>query len=772
MSRPLDRLYELLPVVHRARDAEQGYPLQALLRVINEQANVVEDDIAQLYENWFIETCDDWVVPYIGDLMGYRAVHQAGDEAAASPAAVARSRLLIPRRDVAGTLGFRRRKGTLALLEELAASVARWPARAVEGYALLAWTQHLNHRRLERARGVDLRSGKRLELLNSPFDPSARTVDLRRPVSIHLPGRYNLGAVALFVWRLRVYSITHAPACCIEGAGPESYSFNVLGHDTQLYTLPRPEASPTDIAGELNLPIPIRRRALEHRTSVHPLHAHASEQLYGPGKSMVIHAPGWPSKQSPQPVPASYVKVADLSDWTYRAPRGHVALDPVLGRMVFPVGQFPKLGVWVSYHMAFSADIGGGEYERPLAQPLLFTLYGVDKQGKSGFQTINGALARWRADQQALGAAPADPGELALWEAEHDRLRAAIIEIGDSGAYSEPLSIELEAGEYLQLRAGNGWRPVLRQLDYTAERPDAFTVSGKRASRFTLDGVLVTGRGMQIIGPDRCEPERMAQGDLCDVTLRHVTLVPGWSLACDCGPRRPSEASLELLYTGARVRIEHSIVGAIEVAADEVRTDPVDLTICDSIVDATDACRPAVGGGNLGLAFVRLCIARSTVLGTLSCHAIGAAENSLFAGAVMAGRRQLGCMRYCYVPPGSRTPRRYRCQPETAVMAAVDALRAAARDAGQAPPTNAEMDEARAQTIERVLPRHTSERYGNPGYCQLACDCAPEIAAGADDESEMGVFHDLYQPQRAANLRARLEEYTPAGMDAGIWWVN
>jgi hypothetical protein len=50
----------------------------------------------------------------------------------------------------------------------------------------------------------------------------------------------------------------------------------------------------------------------------------------------------------------------------------------------------------------------------------------------------------------------------------------------------------------------------------------------------------------------------------------------------------------------------------------------------------------------------------------------------------------------------------------------------------------------------------------------LAHTCAEEIKCGADDESEMGVFHDLYQPQRTANLRARLDEYTPAGMDAGI----
>jgi hypothetical protein len=36
----------------------------------------------------------------------------------------------------------------------------------------------------------------------------------------------------------------------------------------------------------------------------------------------------------------------------------------------------------------------------------------------------------------------------------------------------------------------------------------------------------------------------------------------------------------------------------------------------------------------------------------------------------------------------------------------------------------------------------------------------------------MGVFHDLFNPQREANLRARLDEYTPAGMRAGIIFVN
>ena len=44
----IDRLYKLLPAVHRMRDADQKYPLQAWLRGIAEQANVVEDDLTTL----------------------------------------------------------------------------------------------------------------------------------------------------------------------------------------------------------------------------------------------------------------------------------------------------------------------------------------------------------------------------------------------------------------------------------------------------------------------------------------------------------------------------------------------------------------------------------------------------------------------------------------------------------------------------------------------------------------------------------------------------
>src|SRR3954466_7345414 len=121
----IDRLYQLLPTIYRVRDAEQGYPLQALLRIIAEQVNVVEDDIHRAYDNWFVETCDDWVVPYIGELIGYEPVGGLG-------AAAQRGGALMSRRGGANTIGYHARKGTLALLEQLAADVAGWPALAVE----------------------------------------------------------------------------------------------------------------------------------------------------------------------------------------------------------------------------------------------------------------------------------------------------------------------------------------------------------------------------------------------------------------------------------------------------------------------------------------------------------------------------------------------------------------------------------------------------------------------------------------------------------------
>ncbi|MDD4653011.1 MAG: hypothetical protein PHQ34_12375, partial [Methanothrix sp.] len=70
-----ERLYNLLPAVYRARDSKMGEPLRILLDLIDGEMQLLEEDIGGLYNDWFIETCSDWVIPYIGDLLGVHALH-------------------------------------------------------------------------------------------------------------------------------------------------------------------------------------------------------------------------------------------------------------------------------------------------------------------------------------------------------------------------------------------------------------------------------------------------------------------------------------------------------------------------------------------------------------------------------------------------------------------------------------------------------------------------------------------------------------------------
>jgi len=47
-----------------------------------------------------------------------------------------------------------------------------------------------------------------------------------------------------------------------------------------------------------------------------------------------------------------------------------------------------------------------------------------------------------------------------------------------------------------------------------------------------------------------------------------------------------------------------------------------------------------------------------------------------------------------------------------------------------------------------------------------------DLRTGAEDGSEMGAYCHLKQPQRESNLRIRLDEYLPFGLDAGLIYVT
>ncbi|MGD0603211.1 MAG: hypothetical protein ABSA53_06375 [Streptosporangiaceae bacterium] len=694
----MTRLYELLPRVYQRRDADVGYPLCGLL------------------DDWFIETCQDWLVPYLGELVGYQPLHGYEEAlAAGTPEAGRLLRAIAPRSDVADTIAARRRKGTLSLLQELATDVTGWPSRAVEFRRLLVFAQPVRllgtdtAARLRTGRLADIRQPGPLGLIDGPFEVTAHSVDVRRITSALTPGRYGLDEVGLFVWRLGDYSITHAPASCVD-RDRMRFTFSILGNNTPLAVRPAAGPAPLHIADETSVPGFVRRLAFERDPG----------QYYGPEKSLCIWLSG---DAGAEPVPLDQIVPANLSGWGYTPVRGQVAVDPVLGRIAFPPRSSPDQGVWVSYRYLFPADIGGGEYQRA-ASPATATVYPVGPGQR--YATITAALEQWDADK----AGPHPPAE-------------AVVELRGSTAYSEQLDISVGPGDRLTIRAAPGSRPVIRLLNWYANRPDALLITGTaqggepsgRPPEVTLDGLLITGRSVQVQGP------------LGRLLITDCTLVPGWSVDADCGCEHPGQPSLELTDTTACVQVRRSILGPIRVIRDEVHDDPSQLFVEDSVLDALGPGGFALAGAEMGVADaksadVTLAMRRSTVLGRLRPHAIATVENSIVTGLLEVTRRQQGCVRFCWIAPGSRTPQAFHCEPAPGADPRLDA------------------------------PRFTSDRYGTPGYAQLSLDAPAQIVSGADDGAEMGVYHDLFQPQRLANLALRLADYTPAGCDAGIVLVT
>ncbi len=401
-------------------------------------------------------------------------------------------------------------------------------------------------------------------------------------------------------------------------------------------------------------------------------------------------------------------------------------------------------------------------------------------------------MYRVRKNSSEPGLFPSIKDALVKWA--EDAAAHTVIEIVDSEVYDEKVSIQFGPGRHsLQLRAASNVRPHISLVAYETGRSDSLKIRGQSGNRFTLDGLLISGRGMTV------------EGDISRLVIRHATMVPGWSLESVHKLQSHARPSLTVQSPQACVIIEHSILGTIQVSpmppkvpeangreeddakqqmTDEeaalarcrgmgrnVRLDPISVCVSDSILDATDTDLEAIGAPGCPVAHAVLVMRRCTVLGQVQVHAIELAENSIFNGRVTVARRQRGCMRFCFVEPGSRTPKWYRCQPELAEQLAADEICAQLKNAS-ADEIDAALEAAQQQASSRVRPLFNSVRYGTPTYCQLAQACAEEITRGADDESEMGVFHDLYQPQRTSNLRARLEEYTPAGMDAGILFAS
>ncbi|MET1080527.1 MAG: hypothetical protein ABWY06_21155 [Pseudomonas sp.] len=709
MTIDADFLLNQLPAFYRARDAEQGGPLRALLGVLAEQGDLLEADIAQLYDNWFIETCDDWLIPYIGDLLGVRGLYSVSGTQAFGMRAY-----------VANSLRLRQRKGTVPVLEQLAFDTSGWRARAVEFFELLATTQSLNHLRPHNLRTPDLRDAARLERLDGPFDRTAHSGEVR-PLSA---GRYNIANLGLYLWRLQAYALQRATARARLLPLQGFYSFDALGrtfvddplkHDGLLFNRPRTETEITQLAQPINVPEPLSRRVLHDELTAlrqaltdgeEPRLAYFADVAGGavlriwldgvevPPEHLLVcnlsPLPGVVPEEWRRPPQSLLVtaRKAGRPDRSFPALAGQslVGFDPVLGRIALPAGASAGR-VEVAYAYGFPGDIGGGPYDRrPLRREDEAALGLLDP---SDFD----ALLRVPGDQPTLAAALAAvvPGSRTLVRLMNDS--------------TEVLMVDLDLPDtHLAIEALNRRRPVLI---------GELRLRGNGDTRLSLSGLLLDG-------------ELGLSGALRRVNLRHCSLLPGGIRHTGSG----SELALELSHClCGPVRVDNAIAG----------------------VGAVDSLFDNASGQAFALPDTPLSLARCTVFGGTAAGELHASD-SLFDDLVQITRRQTGCVRFSYLPPTSLTPRRYRCQPDLVT-----------RDL---PASQAKLEQV------RVTPAFTAVTFGHPAYAQLSLSTAPEIRAGAENGAEMGVWNLLQQPQREANLRQALDEYLRFGLEAGVIFVN
>jgi hypothetical protein len=687
-------LFELLPAVHRIRDAAlaeaaglQRGPQEELLALFADEIGAVEENLEQLYDDLFIETCADWVTPYIGDLIGYRTLHGVVPRVAS------------PRAEVAHTIALRRRKGTALVLEQLARDVTGWHARAVEFFELLATTQYMNHTRLHNLRCPDLRDKEALQWIGSAFETASRSVDVRRIESGR--GHHNIPNVGVFLWRIGSDSRRETPAVRV---GSGRYRVSPLNHDVPLYNHPEAEDDIVHQAEPFNVPVVMTRLHLsEHLSRHYGKRPAAGQPIDNPDPSLELFVGG-------SAIDRDLIDVCNLSDdgaaWAHVPPDGRYAVDPELGRIALPPNvddqDADPADVRVTWHEGALADIGGGEYERGDTLP-----------------SPGVAVVRVPDDEPTLSAA--------LTAVAGD----GVVEITDSGRYDAPATIDVAAGAGLQIRAANGRRPTL-----LLSQPLA--VSGGEGSTFTLNGLLLTG--------ERIRVPAAGGNALARVELVHTTVVPGWALTEAGDPQQPAEPALEIELPDIEIELERSILGALRI------NEHASCRAIDSIVDATARERTAFAGLDGNAPGGRLTLEACTVIGKVHAAELVLVTDSILAGelaegdtwpvAVRAVRKQTGCIRFSFVPFDSIVPRRYRCQPDS------------------------------AEGAHRIAPSFTSLRYGTPAYGQLRTRTADAIRRGAESESEMGVYHHLYGPQRETNLRIRLAEYLRVGLRAGIFYES
>ncbi len=788
-----EKLWNLLPAIYRAEDSDdfnRKGPLRELVERVGAQAAVVRRSIDRLWEDQSIETCDDWVIAYLGELLQTNLVASLD----------ARGR----RVDVARTIYYRRRKGTIGLLEELASDITGWSARAVEFFHRLGRTRH----GLDPAIGFPVlptfsavahagASSGTLRLGGSPLNNHSISVSIdvagqvavaswstsidgagwvsqgtASSATLDPPGGgtivvmlVNGGGTPSFVLNdTFTFVVTADPrlrlqlaqgligARTLTGAGGLADLRNV--HGAALTNTPFDEFFHTadvrrgrGMTGWHDIPrlgvflwrlkslpvaqvTPVRDKTCPNQYTFDPT-----------GRDIPLFAAGarpfgdqWVSPQPhqlPGPITADLIKVALLD--LYRDPRPDAPASSL--------AVYRKLGSL--YDLIPAVEISSDPRQRAgrpwidaergrIVWPAAPTDGPFRVSYHHGFSSEIGAGAY---DRLAPGASEEEPPLPVTLVNEGVPLAPALLHLDPS---SSALSGTVVIGDSVTY-------PTVADLDLIdhvelrAEnkqrpviRPDAarWVFTGRGDATLALRGLFISG-GCDLV----------LQGSFDRVTLSCCTLDPGswnpapprpgWRLAAD--GRKLAATRLSIRGRVRLLEIERCITGPIltERAPDGSRGLVESVAVRDSIVQGADYEALAIS-----LSTGQVALSRCTVLGWAQVHRLDASE-CILHDFVGVDDCQHGCVRFSAYSTGSVLPRQYESVPER----------------------------PRAGLF-------ASREFGRPEYAQLLATASSAIAGGAEDGSEMGAFSREKSAVKERSLLIKYQEYLPLGLEPVVIHVT
>ncbi len=746
-------LFERLPAIYRTRDADLSREgqFEAYIGLMDEILEGIDDHIDVFYHDHFIETCADWMVPYIGDLLG--VTHLKGDPWTLHA-------------DVARTVPLRRRRGTLGAMEALAFNLTGWAAHAVELRERMVWNQNLNHQRPDAGGAppqslprhladpvshgtVNLRDPGVLSFLGGAFDGFARTADLKPTGGIH--PRPNLPNLAIFLWRLRDFLVPVARPLHVatvqqtpdpgEAAFAARYVIDPLGRSLQLFNSFRynPGAEPPEFSQPDRTPGPIPAARLRDGPPTGNAAEYIAVDIFESGRpddpgdaavGLTIHLPATVFAGT-----SWTTRGANLCAWEegLRSPllEREIVVDPKHGRLLLGVADNATEGaalrsrLRVSHTYAAPGSIGA----HPVARTFADTIWPGLAEPEVVTATAHPGGSGLRAALSGLATA-GPPRIIEVTDSMTHRLNLADVDdiLDEDGP-------TLTLARPFWIRARTGQRPVIELRQSLRMRSsDPADAALNRALDIRIEGAVLTLRDAPVTDAI------VTRAAVNRLTFEGVTLNPGGHVVLDGSPSgTPADpqpalalapdlgfadaAALEAFDELPEVSFRGCISGSISMGP------RYRLNLTDSIVDGGDQL--AIGSTDPAPAYGPITeIDGVTLFGAVRVRAANG-EGGVFRDQLRVRDHQTGCLSYCrFSGDGDRLPPHFAC--------------AFGPDAQLA---------------------FTSSIFGAPGYGQLnRIRTAREVLEDGPNADEMGAYGTLMNTHKQKNLNIRLREFTPVGI--------